>query len=349
MSAFQKIMKKLRAGAYFPLYYTFLKRVKVDPKTVLLESRHGLALESSIFALLKELSKSEYDAFRVVVPAKAGKLSEYREKLQEAGLSRAYLVRHGSIRYYLELSRAGALVNDVSFPGRFVKKEGQRILNVWHGTPLKKMGRDDLQERASLGNMLRCFLMSDYLLYPNRFMEWVMVSSFQLDRLYQGKILHTGYPRNDVFFSEGTRERVREELHFGGKQVIAYLPTYRGLSYQVNLEARQVRLQILRELDAGLGDNQVILYKPHPMEGGDISKEGFAHILPFPSHRDTSTVLCGCDGLLTDYSSVFFDFAVTGRPIVLFPYDKEEYLAGRGQYLDFGELPFPAARDVGRC
>ena len=346
MGLAKKALKKLKGGAYFPFYLTFYKRLPLDEKRILLESRHGSALESNIFALCKELGKREYASYTVVVPARKEKIPEFQKKLAMAGLSRAVVVRHGSIAYYKELSRAKYLVNDVSFPGRFIKKEGQRMLNVWHGTPLKKMGRDDLEERASLGNMLRNFLQSDYLIYPNAFMEWVMTTSFMLPGLYQGKVLHTGYPRNDVFFAEEERERLRKKLGFAGKRVYAYLPTYRGLSYKVDGEDGRRRMAYLRELEEGLLENELLLYKPHPLEGGAEGLSGFTKILPFPVGYDTDHVLHACDGLLTDYSSVFFDFAVSGRNIVLFPYDREQYMAGRGLYLTPEELPFPSASSI---
>ena len=346
MGLAKKALKKLKGGAYFPFYLTFYKRLPLDEKRILLESRHGSALESNIYALCKELGKEDYASFTVVVPARKGKMAEFKAKLAMAGLSRAVVVPHGSISYYKELSRAKFLVNDVSFPGRYIKKEGQRMLNVWHGTPLKKMGRDDLEERASLGNMLRNFLQSDYLIYPNAFMEWVMTTSFMLPGLYQGKILHTGYPRNDVFFDEQARERLREELGFAGKRVYAYLPTYRGLSYKVDGEDGRKRLAYLEELEKGLGEEELLLYKPHPLEGGAGELSGFSKILSFPSGYDTDHVLHACDGLLTDYSSVFFDFAVSGRSVVLFPYDREQYMAGRGLYVKPEELPFPSASSI---
>lgn len=65
-----------------------------------------------------------------------------------------HLVKFGSIFYYRMLSKAGFLINDSTFPGRFIKKDGQIYLNVWHGTPLKCMGRDNLEERYSMGNVM---------------------------------------------------------------------------------------------------------------------------------------------------------------------------------------------------
>ena len=363
MNTVRKILTKLRRGSWYPFYYTFYTRCRVDPHTILLESRHGKSLESSIYALLKELTKdlsedpaedttkslSGYRAddgarFRIVLCADRAHYGRIRDKLKRAGLSVTRLVRYGSPAYYHELSRAGFLINDISFPGRFVKKPGQKYLNVWHGTPLKKMGRDDLPERAFMGNMMRNFLMADYLLYPNRHMEEVMVSSFMLDRLYRGRVLHTGYPRNDIFFDSRAGKELKETLGYGQKRLYAYLPTYRGYDGAADPSAVRQRLCYLDQLDGLLEDDEVVLYKPHPLEAGD-SGLFFRHILPFPCELDTNHVLNACDALITDYSSVFFDFANTGRPVYLFTYDQEAYDRDRGTYLEPDELPFPSAAD----
>ena len=343
----RKILKKLRQGSWFPFYYTLWHRTKVDPRTVLLESRHGQALESNIYALLKELAKEEYHAFRIVVPVHKKKMGEFRKKIENGGLRVDRLVPFGGLSYYHELCRAGFLINDISFPGRFIKKEEQKMLNVWHGTPLKRMGKDDPQERGAMGNMMRSFLQSDWLLYPNRYMEEKMTTSFMLDALYEGRILHTGYPRNDVFFSREERSRIREKYGLEGKRVLAWLPTYRGRSLQVDhqaaVQARQVHLK--RLLDA-LEEDEILLYKPHPLEHGTLDPALAAHpgLGAFPEGEDTSAVLSACDLLITDYSSVFFDFANTGRPVILFIYDLEEYT--RGLYMKVDELPFPSARTI---
>ena len=346
MGILKKVLNKLRQGSWFPFYYTFYTRCRVDPHTILFESRQGKALESSIFALLAQTAGEYPGRYRIVVSATAAMRGSVEEKLARGGIHVDRIVRHGGLAYYHELSRAGYLINDTSFPGRFVKKPGQRYLNVWHGTPLKKMGKDNLGERISMGNVMRNFLMADLLLYPNRYMEEKMVSAYMLDKLYKGKVLHTGYPRNDIFYHPEEGRRLKKELGAEKTRLIAYLPTWReGTPEQIrgNLALRRSQLQIL---DGLLADGECILYKTHPLETGmDLS--GFAHVRPFPEGEDTSHVLNACDVLITDYSSAFFDYANTGRPILLFAYDRADYDSARGLYLDPVEsLPFPVATDA---
>ena len=78
----------------------------------------------------------------------------------------------------------------------------------------------------------------------------------------------------------------------------------------------------------------------------NVALKSFKHIKRFPSNYETYDFLNICDVLVTDYSSVFFDFACTRKKIVLFPYDKEEYLQDRGMYFSMDELPFPQVVDI---
>ena len=339
----QKVLTKLRRGSWYPLYYTFYHRCKVDPHTILFESRQGKAFESSVFALLKETVKSYPGQYRLIVCAGAGVRRSVAAKLTDSGIRVQRIVRYGGPAYYHELSRAGYLINDTSFPGRFVKKPGQRYLNVWHGTPLKKMGKDNLSERISMGNVMRNFLMADLLLYPNRYMQEKMVSAYMLDKLYDGRVLHTGYPRNDIFFRPEEGRELKKKLGVEKTRLLAYLPTWReGTPEQIEANLRVRRTQ-LQNLDALLTDDECIFYKSHPLEKG-MELTGMRHVRAFPEGIDTSQVLNACDALITDYSSTFFDFASTGRPIFLFPYDRADYEGGRGLYLDpVTDLPFPVA------
>src|SRR5699024_1679197 len=188
-------------------------------------------LESNILAILKELQKDAYRKFTLVLSVHRSAEDEIREKLRRNGIRVSRTVRTGSLSYYKVLSQAGYLVNDTTFPGRFIKKDGQIYLNTWHGTPLKKMGRDNRPEAVSMGNVLRNLLDSDYLVFPNYFMEEIMSRAYMLSALYRGTVLHEGYPRNDIFYSEpGERQRrLLKEEGLEGKKIIMYLPTFRGL------------------------------------------------------------------------------------------------------------------------
>lgn len=346
MSSFiSKVKKKLKNGIWYPFYNSFYDKVSVDKKEILLLSRNGLALESNILAILTELSSPEYKDFRKVLAVHKNKKDQVQKKLEHYGLSVDKLLSTELPSYYYHLAKAGWLVTDSTFPGRYVKKEGQTILNVWHGTPLKKMGQDNPEERCITGNVVRILLQSDYLLFPNLYMEEKMAHAYNLPELYQGRVLHEGYPRNCIFFHPEKGAKLKETLGYAGFQLSIYMPTFRGTSDSVE-ENDYVQLvrDYLSRIDARLGDRQILLVKLHPFVQSLLTLDSYRHIRPFPEGYDTYEVLNACDVLITDYSSVMYDFASTGRRILLFAYDLEDYQSHRGMYEDVSSYPFPLVR-----
>ena len=342
MALTQKIIKKLKSGTWYPFYNTFYEKTAVDPREIILVSRSGLALESNILAILQELTKPEYSAFHIILAVQKNHRESIMKKLAHYSLHPDSIVQTGTLPYYYHLSKAGYLITDTTFPGRYIKKDGQIILNVWHGTPLKKMGQDNPAERYDTGNVMRNLLMADYLVFPNIYMEEKMSEAYNLWELFQGTVLHEGYPRNAVFFDGDRGLKLKESLGYEGCQLSLYMPTFRGRSDSVQEEEyiSQVR-DYLSRLDHLLEDNQILLVKLHPFVQNLLPVENYHHIRSFPSEYDTYEVLNACDVLITDYSSVMYDYANTGRKIILFAYDREKYLSERGMYEDITSYPFP--------
>ena len=172
-----------------------------------------------------------------------------------------------------------------------------------------------------------------------------MSGAFNLTELYQGTVLHEGYPRNSVFFDQEHGKLLKETLGYQDCQLSVYMPTFRGHTDDVEGDTyvEQVR-RYLEVLDQGMQDNQILLLKLHPLVQKGLDLDSYHHIRPFPSDLDTYDVLNACDVLITDYSSVMYDFANTGRKIILFAYDLEDYMGHRGMYEDIRSYPFPIVR-----
>lgn len=168
-----------------------------------------------------------------------------------------------------------------------------------------------------------------------------------LDNLYEGRILHEGYPRNSIFFSCESGEDMKEKLGYKGQQLIMYMPTFRGKADKIEVKGFGTRIhQHLYELDRRLSDEQILLIKVHPFIQDQIEISQYSHIKPIPEEFDSYEVLNACDVLITDYSSVMYDFAITKRKIILFAYDYKEYIMERGMYENIKDYPFSIAETV---
>lgn len=335
-----KIRKKLKSGSWYPFYNSFCERVPLNKKMILLESRSGSALESNIFAILKELQKDVYRSFCLVLSVRRDSENTIKNKIIQHEL-RVKTVTTGSVAYYYYLSRAGYLVSDTSFPGRFIKKKGQIYLNTWHGTPLKKMGRDNQAETVLMGNVMRNLLCADFLVFPNEYMEEKMSGAYMLKELYKGTVLHEGYPRNDVFCAGESGISPEVPRGFSGKHLFAYFPTYRGIFDSIEEKSYLRTLNgFLKIWDSGLHEDELLLVKLHPFIHAGIDFGKYRHIRPFPGVWDTNEGLSRCEALITDYSSVMYDYAISRNKIILFAYDRGEYENTRGMYDDIRQYPF---------
>ena len=125
------------------------------------------------------------------------------------------------------------------------------------------------------------------------------------------------------------------------------MPTWRGVVGKVETEEQVLEVQnYLLQMDEMLSDDELLLVRLHPFGAKAIDYNKFRHICAFPDGYDPYDVLNMVDCLITDYSSVFFDFSNTGKKIVLFVYDKEQYLDDRGIYVQLDSFPFPQVQNV---
>ena len=149
------------------------------------------------------------------------------------------------------------------------------------------------------------------------------MEDYNLNDLYTGKVVMAGYPRNEIFFKKDEGEELKKKLGLEGKTVYAYMPTWRGTSnHDINTAAYESKVkEIFKLIDKKLSDEQVFFVNFHPILKDSISLSKYKHIKPFPKGIDNYSFLNCADALVTDYSSVFFDYSLTKKPIILFMYD----------------------------
>ncbi len=257
------------------------------------------------------------------------------------------VVLSGTEEYFEALARCRYIVSNDDMQPEFRKRDGQVYLQTWHGTPLKKIGLDIGKPQFASGTAYFDHLAADVakwdlLLSQNPFSTPILRRAFR----FGGEICEYGYPRNDALSRgrEGAAQ-LRERLCIpAGKRVVLYAPTWRDNQYYASGRYRfDLRLDVERAAQA-LSRDHVLLIRGHHHLANDVragSRPDFArNVTAYPDITDLFTI---ADVLITDYSSVMFDFAVTGRPMLFFTYDLASYRDKlRGFYFDFeAEAPGP--------
>lgn len=330
------------------VYYTRMyERLSIRPKDILFESKHGEDVAGNIFAMLRELMQEQYSEFNIYLAMERQYMEQYRRLLVKYGIDRLTMIDISSRAYARAIASCKYLVTDTSFPTYFIKKEGQVYLNTWHGTPLKAMGRIVPQREYALGNVQRNFLIADYLIYQNDFAKDAFMTDYMIKDIYRGTAMVCGYPRNSIFFDRKRYFQIRKELKLEDKQLLAYMPTWRGLLHKKET-AKQLELLggYFAQIDGRLTDDQILFVKLHPYVKDQVDYSAYKHIRPFPAEYESYDFLTATDALITDYSSIMFDYGVSGKKIILFTYDREEYKKGRGLYFELEGLGLPIADSV---
>lgn len=347
-----RILKKMLRGnfSYFYnlSYQEYIKKMNINDKYILVEPQQGRTINGSMFYIIKELtSNKEYSDYMVYVALKETAIPSAKKLLNYNKIENVQIVKYLSREYYKLLASSKYLMTDTSFPTCFIKREKQVVLNTWHGTPLKCLGKKSKSDYHSIGNVQKNFIVSDYLLYPNEYTKKHLIEDYMLENICDAKVILSGYPRNTAFLDEKSRNIIRRELKLDDKEILVYMPTWRECKTREEIEenAETITTQLI-QLESELKENQVLYVNLHPLDRKSINFELFDKIKQFPEEYETYQFLNIADCLITDYSSVFFDFAISKRKIVLFTYDEEKYLSSRGLYFDFNELPFTKVHTV---
>lgn len=333
------------------------RRRPLQRAVVLYESFAGNGVLCNPEAIFRHLLDDPHYAHlqHVWAIADAAAIERFQDEFRDH--PRVSFVSRGAPAYWRVLSTAGYLVNNATFPPEFAKREGQLYLNTWHGTPLKLMGYDMPRGAVESANTMRNLLSADYLLAANPFMaETMYENAYRLRNVYPGRIVTEGYPRIDRQRLDPAQvAAVRAELStrtpLGERRIVLYAPTWRGSSFQRPEDDLDELGRNAAELQAALGDDAIVLLKTHQaVHALAADRPALAGILA-PNTIPTNVMLGAADALVTDYSSIFFDFLATGRPIAFLTPDAEEYAQGRGTYVSVERLPGPVgddAREVGR-
>lgn len=250
----------------------------------------------------------------------------------------AVAVIEGSAEWWAARASARLIVVNDWLRKRFDAKAHQTVLQTWHGTPLKRIAltRPGFRPRADLA-AVRESSRWDILLAQNPFSAAALARAYQ----FRGPVWQEGYPRDDVLIT-GDAAATRRRLGIApGARVVLYAPTWRDdrPSHVDHID--------VAAFARGLGPEFVVLVRAHSRSmhpGSDLVGEGVLDVTGYP---DISDLFLVAESLVTDYSSVMFDFSVTGKPMFFFAPDLDHYRDElRGFYFDLlADSPGPVVEE----
>ncbi|MET7646424.1 CDP-glycerol glycerophosphotransferase family protein [Streptomyces sp. NPDC005426] len=262
-------------------------------------------------------------------------------------------VEYGSAAWHEALARSRHIVTNTQLPEWFERREGQTVVQTWHGTPLKRIGLDLAgtahANPAYIATLHQRARQWSFLVSPNTYSTPVLRRSFG----FEGEVLECGYPRNDLFHAPDRTKvaaAVRETLQIpDGKRVVLYAPTWReDRPSSRGRYSMDLRLD-LAAAERELGADTVLLVRRHYLVTDRLPDSGTGFVRDVSRYPEVGELMLISDALVTDYSSLMFDFAQTGRPMLFHTYDLEHYRDTlRGFAFDFeSRAPGPLIPDSG--
>ena len=262
---------------------------------------------------------------------------EYNGKSRALQKKGAVTCRHNSLSYFYHIMTSRYVITNSGVTAAIPLQKEQTCVNTWHaGGAFKKFGADisgeiNGTEEYALGIAAR---QTDYFISSNRLFSDVAARTLMLPK---EKILNMGLPRNDLFFDEKRMKRVRAGVRAkygisGEDYLVLYAPTYRGSSGEDRLVTRdKVDEEFAAALREKTGKKPVFFLRRHYYHQEEEAYSAYINVSDYPDMQD---LLAAADMLVTDYSSAMWDFALTGRPCLLYVPDLEDYLDQRGFYTE---------------
>nr|WP_026962791.1 CDP-glycerol glycerophosphotransferase family protein [Alicyclobacillus herbarius] len=328
------------------VYFQAFSQLPADKRLVVFESFMGRQYSCNPRAIY-EYMRENCPGFRLLWSAHPDAVPLFAEH----GVP---YVRRFSRAWWLAMARAGYWVTNSRLPLWIPKPRHTVYLQTWHGTPLKRLAGDmdevhipGQTDEGYKQEFYREAAKWDYLVSPNAYSTAIFRRAFR----FTGEVIESGYPRNDYLYThrdEATVRKIRQRLGIAdGRRVLLYAPTWRDNEYYDVGRYRFGLKMDMAQMQERLGDSFVLLLRLHYLvsEQLDLSAyKGFA--LDASNYEDIRDLYLISDLLITDYSSVMFDYANLRRPMVFYVYDMETYRDRlRGFYFDFErQAPGPLVR-----
>ncbi|MFD7918490.1 CDP-glycerol glycerophosphotransferase family protein [Streptomyces sp. NPDC059740] len=342
----RRAKKRLNSGeTKIRTYHEVFSRLPIRRGLVVFESHLGKQYSDSPRAIYEEMRRRgvEFEA----VWSYAGS--------EPVGFPKdATLVRRWGWRHLKALAQAEFWIDNQGMPLKLTKRPETTYLQTWHGSALKRMGFDEpghrLRGRESREAYQRVLDRFDHFLVRSEHDVRTLARAF---RLREEVLLRCGYPRNDALVAarqaeaaSGVRQRGALARQLGVPEdhaVLLYAPTFRATPAG---KVRKFELPFdVEEFVRRFGDRYTLLVRSHYLNHVVLPPSVAGSVVDVTDHHDVAPLMLLADALITDYSSVMFDYALLDRPMVFYVHDWEEYAgADRGTYFDLREkAPGPVA------
>lgn len=334
-------MKKVISFVY-RLLFSLFSMLPVTKKTIIFESFNGKLPSDNPYYIFKELERRESD-YKLYWGIKKELYSKATQTFPDI-----VFVKRFSISWLLKVTRAKFWVFNARMPIWLRKNKQTIYIQTWHGTPLKKLGLDIENVRMPgtktdlyHENFVKEADRWDYLIAPNLYSEKIFQNAFN----YKNTFLEIGYPRNDKLVRHKNDASLKKQLKLRilGKEtgkVYLYAPTWRD-DYFVSIGKYKFHMPFdLEKITASIGKEDVLIIRPHYLVADSIDILGYEKNVFISLDEDINDLFLISDTLITDYSSVFFDYSILRRPMIFYPYDLAYYENSlRGFYLDYNQVP----------
>lgn len=316
------------------VYKIIIVLTKIDDEKIFFESFLGRNISGNVFYLYKYMLNDEkYHRYK----KKWGVSNKFSiDNKNNAQYSNIETVERVSVQYLFELATAKYLIVNSRMPRGFSKRKNQIYIQTWHGTPLKRLAFDQktinfpgVSKEKYLKEFKRDIEMWDYLLAQNKYSEDIFRSCFKFDKT----IITEGYPRNtELNITKLEENSLLDNIFKKDKINVLYIPTFREdqKTHRYYYDDKLPKdFEKLLEIE-----NINVIYRGHYLVKGNYTFSD--NFFDLSNYNNVNDLYLRSDVLITDYSSVIFDYANLLKPMIFWPFDLKIYENDlRGLYLDY--------------
>lgn len=314
---------------FFNFIINFLKIfIKVEEDVILFKCFGGQKFDDSTKAIYEYMiSNDKYNKYKIYWAF---------DQPENYELKRGYKLKNDSIKYFIVALKAKYWITNSGMErGLKFKNKKTIYINTWHGTTIKRLGKDQKNSLCKFETTK-----PDIMYAQGKYDIETLSGAFEIDK---EKFVLVGLPRNDELankISKQKEEQIKNKINIPlNKKVIIYMPTFR--EYDKNKDGTYIAPPInIEKWEEKLKDKYILLFRAHYETNKILGIKNNEFIYNVSDYEPLNELLKISDILISDYSSVMFDFSILERPIYSFAYDYDTYIEKRGTYIDISkELP----------